>query len=652
MSLTKTVISKILKNPKDYASQSSIKDLEKALRYFSKTYYNTGTSIVSDEIFDFMKNILKERDPTNIFLDEIGAPVTSEKNKVKLPYFMGSLDKIKPDSDLKIWLKKYKGPYVLSDKIDGASAQLYKNNDGKVFLYSRGNGKVGQDITHLLQFIVDKENIDKLPNNTAIRGELVMTKADFLKIQKKLDLKNARNTVSGIVNSKTVDKQLAKYVKFVTYSVMSPALTQEEQMKFLSKHKFTVVEHKISKDINQKSLSEYLINRRANSAYEIDGIVVIDSSEIHETKEENPDYGFAFKAMSDDQIAESIITDVTWSVSMHGFIKPTVQIEPINISGVTIKNVTAYNAKFVKDNMLGPGAVIKIIRSGDVIPKIIEVIKPAKEAKMPDIPYKWNSTNVDVIVKDIMQASKETRNDIIISKITHFFEKLGVQNLGEGIVTKLVNNGYNTIQAILSADKDELTGIDGLGETSINKIYDNIHDALKNTNLYTFMAASHLFGVGVGERKLKLVIDLYPNIMNEKWTKKEIFDKVRAIEGYADITTNKFVDNFDEFKKFYNEINKIIDISHIIKPPKKIQSDANKPLLFQNMTIVFTGFRNKDWEKYINGQGGKISTSVSKNTSIVVYATEDSTGSKIVKAKNLGIQTMNMDAFKTKFNLN
>lgn len=635
----KDIISEINKNPKKYAENTDIKELEQTLRYLSNAYYNTSKSPVSDEIFDLLKEILEKRDPNNKFLKEVGAPVT--KQEVKLPYPMGSLDKIKPDTNELIkWLKKYKGPYILSDKLDGISAQLYKNTNGEFKLYTRGNGVKGQDISHLIKFLIDKKvKLNEIPNGTSIRGEIIISKKNFKKIE--TFMANARNAVAGLVNSKTIDKRIANIAEFIAYSIIYPPYKQNEQMKILEKWDFNVVEHRLEKDLSNKLLSEYLIQRRKISDYEIDGIVVVDSSKEYKVEEGNPDYAFAFKAVLEDQIAEAKVVDVIWNASKDGYIKPTIQIEPVKLVGTTITYATAFNAKYVVENKLGPGAVIRIVRSGDVIPHILEVIKPAKEPKMPDVPYKWTESGVDILVKDIYGAFGDT---IKIKRIVHFFKTLDVKNINEGLVKKLVDNNYDSIEKILSADKKKLEEIEGIGEKIITKIYDNIDNQLQNTNLETFMAASNIFGSGLGTKKLKLIIDKYPNIMNEKWSDKELFEKINSIEGFSDITTNKFIDNFVKFKKFFDKINNIIDINYLKNPKKKKEV---KGKIFEDQIVVFTGFRNKEWEKLIEDNGGKISSTVSNNTSLVVYSGENS--SKFQKAKKLNIKTMTEEEFRKKY---
>ena len=131
ISITKKYIADVVKNPVQYATESEINDIVKFLKHCSDAYYNTNEEVVSDNVFDTIKDILAERDPDNYFISQVGAPVNS-KDKVELPYPMASLDKIKPyDSKIDKWFSKYEGPYSISDKLDGVSAQLYKDKKGE-----------------------------------------------------------------------------------------------------------------------------------------------------------------------------------------------------------------------------------------------------------------------------------------------------------------------------------------------------------------------------------------------------------------------------------------------------------------------------------------------------------------------------------------
>lgn len=636
----------------DYKKQSkklSISDLVKVLKKLSDVYYNSGESLVSDLIYDELRDALEERDPENPFLEEVGAPVKGTKNKVKLPFEMGSLTKIKPDTGaLDKWSKKYKGPYVVSDKLDGASVQLYKDKKGNTMLYSRGKSIEGQDISHLIPYVTSKNSIKNLPNNTSVRGELIISKKNFEKVSSYL--KNARNAVSGLVNSKTVDMKVAKLTELVTYAVLYPRDNQSHQMKLLEKCEFNVVPYKKVKKLDEDTMKKYLLERKKDSKYEMDGIVCVDDSDIYEETGGYPDYAFAFKMLLDDQTAIATIVKILWDPSMDGYIKPTIEIKPIDLIGVTVTYATAHNAKFIVDNNLGPGAKIKIVRSGDVIPYILEVIEESKSGKpqMPSYEHEWNETEVDLIVKN---PNENIKKMIVIKQMIHFFSAMKIKYLSEGIITKLVNNGYDTIPKILKAKKEKLSKIEGLGDKMVTKIYDEIDRAFEEVDLQTFVGASHKFGRGLGRRKMEEVLNVYPDILSQNWSNKQMVNKILEVPGFALKLAQLFADNFGDFKKFYDEIAKIKDISRFVDVESSDDDDSeSEEQLLDGEKIVFTGFRDSDLEKCIKKMGGKVSSTVSGNTTILVHKDDaDQSVSKFQKAKEKGTKIISQSAFIKKY---
>lgn len=649
MRITKTFITSIKKSPSDIAKTLSDEDLEKLLRKLADAYYNTGIPLIDDNVYDILYDILKDRDPTNPFFKEAGSKVKVDRKKVELKYPMGSLTKIKPnEGDLNPWLKKYLGPYVISDKLDGVSAQIYKTSSGKLEMYTRGKGdetgNVGEDITHLLKYI-NVGDIESIENEFSIRGELIIKRKDFDKI--KDEYKNIRNTVSGVVNSKTLNIKLAKLVNFVAYAILNPELKQEEQMKKLKKMEINCVEYKIVKKLDEKVLESYLKERRIKSDFDVDGVVVVDSAKVYPLKTGNPDNAFAFKMVLDDQFTIAEVVKVNWDYSMDSYCKPTVTIKPVELVGVTITNATAHNADFVWKNKLGPGAQIKIIRSGDVIPKIMEVTKPANNPQMPTIPYVWNETEVDIIIDYTKKIPQEVKDRVLINLLIHFFLTLGIKYISEGILTKLVSNNYRNVGDIVGAIielDEELNEIDGIGDKLIKKIAKEIETKLDKAELYTFMDASHIFGKGIGSRKLKEIIKSYPDILTDKSSKKELKEKIVKIDGFAELTATRFVDNLEKFKKFYEDFTEVYNISHMVKiTTKKTKSNTK----FKDDTIVFTGIRDDELQKQIENLGGKVTSSVSKNTTILITSDNPDTGTeKYKKAKNLGLKIYTISEFK------
>jgi DNA ligase (NAD+) len=633
------IIDLLKENPDETLKSLDKKELSSFLDHLFDSYHNKSVSLVSDQLFDYAYEYYQEKYKPKV--KNVGSEV-KEKEKVKLPYYMGSLDKVKPSTtEFEKWIGKYPGPYVISYKLDGVSSLVHKV-DNKVCMYTRGNGTYGQDISHILPYI----NIDtsKIINNDAIRGELVISKKNFKKIE--TVMANSRNAVSGIINTKKPDIEMLKLIDFVAYWVIEPKLKQSDQLKYIESKSIKCVDYAVKKIITVKILSDMLIDGRANLDYDIDGIVVIDNSKINiQVDGQNPDWGVAFKQILTDQIAEATVVDVIWEISKDKYIKPKIKINTIELLGSEITYATAFNAKFIVDNKIGPGSIIKLIKSGDVIPYIQEILKisDSKKPKMPSIKYEWNDTNVDIIATEL---DDESMNKIIVKKLSYFFQTLDIKYMGEGTIEKFVDNGYNDLWKILNADITKLKKIDGFGDKLVEKIYDSIDKSLINRELCDLMAASQIFGRGIGSKKFKLITDVYPNIIdivNKNGNVKEI---VNNISGFDDKTTSKIVDNFKLFINWLGELTKIKpNVLHNYKS-KEGSKDINKKFnKYANKTIVFTGFRDKEVEIILDKIGSKVTTTISKNTDILIAADTTEKSSKIVKANELHVKIISKDDF-------
>jgi DNA polymerase/3'-5' exonuclease PolX len=289
--------------------------------------YRNMQPIMTDNEYDIIQDYIAEKFPDNKTIWEVGAPV--ERGKATLPYQMWSMDKIKPDSNAVFnWCAKYSGPYVLSCKLDGVSG-LYTTEGPVPKLYTRGDGKVGQDVSHLISYL-------KLPKTkaTVIRGEFIIPKAVF-EAKYKGNFANPRNLVSGIINHKHIDEKI-KDVDFVAYEVIKPVLKPSEQMSYLRVSNVKVVLNTLEAKISNELLSSILVEWRTNYDYEIDGVIVCDDK-IYDRKSGNPDHAFAFKMVLSEQIAEAKVVDVLWTPSKDGYLKPRVQIEPLILGGVRIE---------------------------------------------------------------------------------------------------------------------------------------------------------------------------------------------------------------------------------------------------------------------------------------------------------------------------
>jgi len=424
----------------------------------------------------------------------------------------------------------------------------------------------------------------------------------------------------------------------VAYSILSPRHLYKDQMVQLEKWGFNVVINKSVKNLTEEYLKNYLKERKSETEYEIDGIVCYDDEQIYSHSGGYPEYAFAFKMLLDEQIAKTKVVEVIWTPSKDGYLKPKIKIKPVELTGTTVTYATAFNAKYIVDYEIGPGAEIRISRSGDVIPYILEVTKPAPNGpQLPDYPYKWNDTDVDLILKN--EDDSNGKQVVTIKVLKHFFSKIGVKYMSEGIITKLVENGFDSVIKILKADKRKLYKIDGLGEKMVDKIYNEMDKAFAKVSLEDFMSASNELGRNLGSRKIKEILNVYPDILTNH---SNLYNKIIQVPGFSDKLTEQFEENFQRFMNFYKEIAKLKDLSRF----EKIQA-KNKGGQFDGKSVVLTGFRDASIEKFVTDEGGKVTSSVSKNTFLVVYA--GSPGSKLEKAKELGITTMKKEDFIKKY---
>ena len=640
----KKEIAEILKNPTEYAKKLEIPKLVKLLQKLSNAYYD-NIEIVPDNIYDKLEIVLKERDPKNKFLFQTGVEKRN-KEDVDLPFTMPSLNKIKPkEKELKKWFDKYEGSYFVMDKLDGISVQFYKDKNGNIDLYTKKQTSVGTSKKYLIDYLISKKTQENIPNNTSIRGEVVISKEDFEIF--KDEFKNPRSVVAGLLNTDTIDKRIIKLVKYVTYDILSDKnVLIEDKLIKLKNWGFNVVWNqeinKEEEDIEQE-LIKILIQRKIKSDYLIDGLVIFDNSQPYSNSIDNPKNTIAFKMNQETDMKDVEVEEVIWTPTKYYYLQPIVRIKPTKLTGnTTITYLTAHNAKYVYDNNIGKGSIIKIVRSNEVIPFIVDVVKPSKKPDMPNMKYHWNSTEVKIIVDE---PSKEILQEIEIKLILHFFRKLKVKFLSEGIITKLYNNKYNSIKKILIAastrDEDPYK-ISGLGKKIMIKIYQEIDNAMKKIKLHELMHSSAKFGETLGSKKLKKVIDVYPKILEYK-SIEEINENVLKIKGFSDKTASLFSSNLKSFCDFLEEITSNTTYTF------NFSSKKNKNEKFVDEIIVMTGFRSDEISEFIENNGGKISSSVSKNTTLVIYVENDKPQSKLVKAKELGIKMITKENFEKKY---
>lgn len=627
------------KDPKKYLQELSKDDLVNLIQKLNYSYYIEGKSLVSDELYDYVKEVLRKIDSKHPILDDVGV---SKVYKTKLPYYMGSMDKIKTDEKtLNKWLKKYNGEgYVLSDKLDGISALYVIDEDNKRKLYTRGDGNTGKDISYLINFI---KGLNTLDTPLAIRGELIISKSKFNKIKVEGKVMNVRNIVSGIINSKKPNLDVAKFIEFISYEVIVPTnFNSKQQFKYLEDNKFKNAYYEYKKKIDVKVLSEFLESRRENSKYDVDGIIVTDNNVHKKNTDGNPKYSFAFKNILTLNRAEVMVLKIEWNITKDKYIQPVVTFDGVEIDGVIVKRATGKNAKFIKDNNIGPGSKIVVVRRGDVIPHIEEVLTPSETGKpqMPEYEYIWNETDVEIIAKtDNQELLKESN----IKNIENFVSKMEFKGISVGIVKQMYEADINTITKFVNITKEELLKVDGIKEKKANNIVESIENTLKDLDCLKLMMASNTFGRGFAIKKIKLIMD---NVEDKEFKNKPTIEDLIKIKGIEKKTAEKFINNIDNYIKFLKETK--IKCNFEDKSQEKSQ-DKSKENKFENMNVVFTGVRDKELEKKIENGGGNVKSGVTKSLNYLIVKDKDSKSSKVEKAKELKIKIITLEEFNKKF---
>lgn len=640
VNITKAFIAKLEKNPLDILKSLSTEEVVAIIQQANHTYYNTATPIFTDQIFDLIKAHLEELQPHHPALKYVGSKV-KQGVKSKLPFYMGSLDKIKSDQKVfDSWKTQYTGDYIISDKLDGNSGLLYYQPNKGVKLFTRGNGVEGQDISHLIPFLKNSSIMKVFQNEeVAIRGELVISKHDFQKLTNKGA--NARNTVAGLLNAIIPDLEIARVTSFVAYEVVHPVMTPAKQMKFiLEQTQLDCVYHKLLKgnDLTLENLSKELVRRREASVYEIDGIVVVHN-EVHPRMNENPEYAFAFKSVLTMDKAEVIVNKVEWNMSKDGVFVPVVHFTPVQLDGVIITKAHGFNAKYISDNSLGAGAIIVVMRSGAVIPYIVQTIVKAPKPDMPNVPYQWTTSGVDIVLED-----KQNNTELKMKNIEYFFDKIDVKGLSSGLVKRLFHAGFTSVGDILHITVEELLKVDGFQKALATKLHHAIQDKVKTLDIYLIMDASNVLGRGFGYKKIKLICDAFPRILEQQYI--PTMQEVISLKGVEEKTAKKFITNLPLFFKFIHD-NKVQYNQKDKETNLQPTSSTYGVEYVQGKTFVFSGIRDKDVEDFIEANGGKVSSSVSKNTSIVVVKSSDIETTKTAKAKTLSIPIMSINDLKT-----
>ncbi len=635
------------------ANLLDIEDIIALLKECDDAYFNGGESPLSDREYDTLKRRAFLMEPSNEYFVQVGSEVRG--GKVKLPYSMGSLNQVY-EGEIKDWVAKYdlhEQDVIVSHKLDGVSCMLVYNNGKLSIAYSRGNGIEGADITRHIKKIpsvpltVDAEYL-------VVRAEVIMSNDIFAEFYSE-KFKNPRNTVAGAMNRKETEDSILRHLNVVAYEIVAGTVRGEPEfnlktksvtLKALRELGFDVVTNYSVKasTLSDEYLAAAFSEARGESQYELDGLVVtVDDHaampRLSASSTLNPEHSVKYKVLDENSIVETFVKEVHWEVSKSGFIKPRVEILPVELFGTTVKFATGFNAKFIIDNGIGPGAKVKITKAGMVIPYIVSVVSPASAPGLPPEELgKWelNDTGVEAVLVD-----KESEA-VVFKQVLDFFETYKVDLLKEATLTQVWRTLPSTKYEDAICDICDLTESEWIKIVGANgsRIYNSIRNRLGNSKPETFFGACRYMGIGFGVRKAKALLvgikDIYNDVKN--LTMEEVLEK----EGFDTKTASMVIAGIPQTLALMDKLIDMGILNFVVE---------QKTTELSNVNVVMTGFRDAELQATIESMGGKVSSGVSKKTTHLLCLDPSSKSSKMLKARELGVKVMTPDDFKMEVGL-
>ncbi|MBK1964290.1 NAD-dependent DNA ligase LigA [Campylobacter novaezeelandiae] len=631
----------------------------KLANLWMRAYYEKDEPLASDEEYDNLIKELKkfESENPNLLLKDsptqkIAPTIQSEFKKISHLSPMWSMEDVFNEDELKAWAKRARSEnnFFIEPKFDGASLNLVYENGKLISGATRGDGKIGEDIT------LNVLEIDSIPKNIPylekieIRGEVVILKDDFEKInEKRANLNqslfaNPRNAASGSLRQLDTSITKERNLKFYPWGVGQNSLKfskHSEIMEFVRNLGFLKDDFvRLCKDLNEVMIAyRELLNLRDKKPMMMDGMVVrVDDlnlcNELGYTVK-FPRFMAAFKFPALEKTTRLI--GVNLQVGRSGVITPVAILEPVNLDGVIVKSATLHNFDEIARLDVKINDYVSIIRSGDVIPKITKVFKERRDGLELNIlrPKICPTCQSELLDEGaLIKCQNIDCEDRLLNSIIHFVSKkcLNIDGLGESIVELLYKNKkITTIESIFYLKFSDFEGLEGFRKKKINNILNAIENA-KNCDLYRFITALGIEHIGeVAAKKLSLSFGF-------DWHKQSL-ESYENLEGFGNqmaLSLCEFIRvNYQRIDNFYKILNLRLD-------QNEIQNDSK----IIGKTFVITGTLSRPRDEFkalIESLGGKVSSSVSKKTNFVLYGEE--AGSKLDKARELNITCIDENAF-------
>ena len=639
-----------------------MKELIKEIEKHNYNYYVLDRPTISDSEYDRLyyslvdlekeTGVILPYSPTQRVGDTVLEGFTKKRHEVQLY----SLNKVRDFADLEKWVNDMQAEtggtdFAVEYKFDGLNLVIEYQNGEFVSATTRGNGTIAEDVSLQVKTIKTVPLQIEFKGRLIVQGEGMMTNKSFERYNKTAEekLKNPRNGVAGAIRNLDVRETAKRNLDFFCYSILlcegKTFSTQQEMHEFLLQNGFQTGNYfKICKDVHEiiHCINEIDVVKNKPDVM-IDGMVIkinrVEPREKIGFTAKFPKWAMAYKFEA--QEATTLLKSVTWQVGRSGRVTPIAELEPVVLAGATIRRATLNNIDDIRRKDVYENAKVFVRRSNEVIPEIMGLAEKYDDSKGIVQPETCPSCGGKLVQKGPLLFCENHMGckAQVVDRLNHFTSR-DAFNI-EGLSEKTIEAMYDSLNVRLPSDlyklrEEDLKQLENFQDKKANNIISSLEKS-KEVDFYRF-----LFALGISEVGVKTAKDLAKNFTSlDKLmaAEKEEILKVNDIgQVIADNIYNFFRDDFNR-----EEINKLFAVGVKIKEPEKTAVNSN----IANKTFVLTGtlsMPRKDVENIIESLGGRTSSSVSKNTDYVL-AGEDA-GSKLDKAKSLGVKIISEDDFK------
>lgn len=646
--------------------EQRIRELVDKLNEYSKAYYVLDAPKISDKEYDELYDeLLRLEEQSGIILPD--SP-TQRVGGDPLPCFephthihrLWSLDKVRTREDLIDWGRRVeriaesqqlpKVKYALEYKFDGLTINLTYEGGRLMTGATRGNGIVGEDITPQIKTIRTVPLTIPFKGKMEVQGECYMKLSVLDEINKTTDekLKNARNAAAGALRNLdpriTARRRLDCYCYNVGYIEGKKLETQDEMLGFLRENGFTVSDYLVFCDDIETVCDEIdkAEESRPHLDFLIDGMVVkvrdFATREALGATEKFPRWAMAFKFAAEE--TTTTVRDITWEVGRTGKLTPRASFDPVELAGATIRHATLNNFDDIQRKRVGIGSRVFIRRSNDVIPEILSAVEgdvPERQVEKPTVCPACGAhvehRGVHLYCTNSLSCAPQ-----IAGRLAHYASRdaMDIDTFSEKTAALFVEElKLKSIPDLYDLGPQDYMGLQGFGERRIN----NLMAAIERSKDCTLSA--FIFAIGIPNVGAKTAKDLARRFGTIEALRSATVEQLTEVPDVGEIVARSIVEFFAD-PSIATQVDRLL--AHGVKPrPEEVQQDS--PI--SGKTIVVTGTLEKldrrQAEALIESLGGKAAGSVSKKTDYVLAG--ESAGSKLTKARELGVRVLNEQEF-------